>query len=263
MSGTNPNIKAMAANITNEKDGRTAGGFKTAVYVGKDQRPVSIMEVVPLKTPGWKRWSMFDNFTSVMENLSETHEAADIMMTVANEVPIGTETAAAEAEEVAARVRKEVFCVGNLFGPADLDSRPQDIAYFGFQCVLDAAETVDKRIDQQPLSLHYSLKLPQAICNPSTKEVEDIFSAPGKRYREAFTKGMSSKRLSSDGRDDSILYNLSCCDWRKALAWTISDTLIRLILLLLSMLVLLALLILILLVPLFMSLSMFISQMHS
>jgi len=54
MSGTNPNIKAMAANITNEKDGRTAGGFKTAVYVGKDQRPVSIMEVVPLKTPGWK-----------------------------------------------------------------------------------------------------------------------------------------------------------------------------------------------------------------
>ena len=76
----------------------------------------SIMEVAPLTAPGWKRGSMFDHFTAVMKNLSETHDAADIMTTVANEVPICTETAAAEAEEVAARVRKEIFCVGNLFG---------------------------------------------------------------------------------------------------------------------------------------------------
>jgi len=57
--------------------------------------------------------------------------------------------------------------------------------------MLDVADTVDKRIDQQPVSLHYRLMLPQAICNPSTKEVEDIFSAPGNRDREVITKGMS------------------------------------------------------------------------
>ena len=51
-----------------------------------------------------------------MNNPSETHDAADIMTTVANEVPISTENSAAEAEEVAERVRKEIFCVGNLFG---------------------------------------------------------------------------------------------------------------------------------------------------
>ena len=74
---------------------------------------------------------------------------------------------------------------------ADLDSRPQDIAYFGFQCMLDTAETVDKRIDQHPLSLHYSLKLPQAIYNPPTKAVEEIFSSTGTRDREVITQGMS------------------------------------------------------------------------
>ena len=74
---------------------------------------------------------------------------------------------------------------------ADLDTRPQDIAYFGFQCMLDAADTEDKRIDQHPLLLHYSLKLPQAIYNPATKAVEEIFSSPGTRDREVITQGMS------------------------------------------------------------------------
>jgi hypothetical protein len=211
MSGTNPNIKALTAS-------KTAGGFKT-VYVGKDQRPVSIMEVAPLTAPGWKRGSTFDHFAAVMKNLSETHDTADIMTTVANEVPISTETAAAEAEEVAARVRKQVFCVDNLFGTrfmfgdgkkvttlkdADLDSRPQDIAFFGFQCMLDAQETVDKRITQDSLSLHYSLKLPQGLYNPETKKVEEIFNSPGRKDREVITQGMGrlfatpSKRLDFD-----------------------------------------------------------------
>ena len=72
-----------------------------------------------------------------------------------------------------------------------MDDRPQDIAYFGFQGMLDATETVDNRINQEPLSLHYSLKLPQAIYNPETKTVEEIFSSPGKRDREMITQGMS------------------------------------------------------------------------
>ena len=145
MSGTNPNIKAMAANTSKEKDGRTAGGFKT-VYVRKDQRPVSITEVAPLTVPGWKRGSTFDHFTAVMNNLSETHDTVKIMTTVANKVPISTETAAAEAEKVAARVRKEIFCVGNLFGTkfmlgdgrkvatlknADLDTIPRTLPTLG------------------------------------------------------------------------------------------------------------------------------------
>eukprot|EP00979_Chaetoceros_neogracilis_P001004 scaffold191_cov273-Chaetoceros_neogracile.AAC.19 len=109
MSGTNPNIKAMAAGS------KTAGGFKT-VYVGKDQRPVSILEVAPLTASVWKRGSTFDHLAAVMRNLSETHDTADIMTTIANEVPISTETASAEAEEIAARVRKQVFCVDNLSG---------------------------------------------------------------------------------------------------------------------------------------------------
>ena len=60
------------------------------------------------------------------------------------------------------------------------------------------------RIDQHPLSLHYSLKLPQAIYNPATKTVEDIFSPPGTRDREVITQGMlrlfetPGKRLALD-----------------------------------------------------------------
>ena len=73
----------------------------------------------------------------------------------------------------------------------DFDTRPQDIAYFGFQCMLDAAKTVDKRINQHPLSLHCSLKLPQAIYNPAMKAVEEIFSSPGTRERLVITQGMS------------------------------------------------------------------------
>ena len=198
MSGTNPNIKAMAAGS------KTAGGFKT-VYVGKDQRPVSILEVAPLTAPVWKRGSTFDHLATVMRNLSETHDTADIMTTIANEVPISTETAAAEAEEIAARVRKQVFCVDNLSGTrfmfgdgkkvtnmtdGGLDSRPNDIAYFGFQCMLNATESVDERITQEPLNLHYSLKLPQSMYNPETKQVEEIFSTPGKRDRALLTQGM-------------------------------------------------------------------------
>jgi len=52
-----------------------------------------------------------------MKNLSKSYNAADIMTAVTNEIPISTaETAVDEAEEVAMRVRKEVFCVINLFG---------------------------------------------------------------------------------------------------------------------------------------------------
>ena len=74
---------------------------------------------------------------------------------------------------------------------ADLDTRPQDIAYFGFQCMLYAAETVDKLIDQHPLLLHYSLKLPQEIYNPGTNTVDDIFSPTETRDREVITQGVS------------------------------------------------------------------------
>lgn len=50
--------------------------------------------------------------------------------------------------------------------------------------MLDATESADERIEQAPLALHYSLKLPQSIYKLATKEVEEIFGLPNKAAKK-------------------------------------------------------------------------------
>ncbi len=97
-----------------------------------------------------------------------------------DEVPITTTSATTEASAICAQIRRAPFQVDNLVPRAFLQAdgssvsgtvdfepyhRPTGITYVTFECTVKGAE-VDKRINQPPLHLVYSLKLPQT-CRPS------------------------------------------------------------------------------------------------
>ena len=61
-SMSNPNTNALISllrNATNDTTATTAAGFKT-IFLGQDNVLVSILTIVPLTEPTWKKSSWFD-----------------------------------------------------------------------------------------------------------------------------------------------------------------------------------------------------------
>ena len=143
-------------------------GCKT-IYLGKDQRPISVMKLALLEEPNWKRGSTFTHLAKAIKGqMKKNYTMADLVTVVSNEMPISTESAMEEAEGAGERLRKEVFRVDNLEGQYFLDSkgkhrdvtseelslRPEDLSYFAFLCNVNPKD-VDKRIVQEQLSVSF------------------------------------------------------------------------------------------------------------
>ena len=179
MGFTNPNLKALKAISKQE------GGYKT-VHIGRNQHPVCVMTLPALSSLSWKPASAFQALKQMTRNLWASYPIADLMTLVTNEMPISTDNAFAEAEEVAQAVRKEIFNVNNLEGHSfmnsfgammkgihsyNVDQRPADLTYMGFCCDIDGKDRVDERIMQNAQSFLFSLKFPQMTYDTSTKTV--------------------------------------------------------------------------------------------
>ena len=89
MSSANTRVAADARIGTN--------GFKT-IYLGKDQRPISVMKLALLEEPSWKRGATFTHLAKAIKSQMKNYTMADLVTVVANEMPISTESVMEEAE---------------------------------------------------------------------------------------------------------------------------------------------------------------------
>ena len=55
------------------------------VFVGKDQHPVTIMQMAHVNDPAWKKAASFENLCNNAHSLSEAHSIADIMALITTE----------------------------------------------------------------------------------------------------------------------------------------------------------------------------------
>jgi len=66
-------------------------GFKT-IYLGKDQRPISVMKLALLEESTWKRGATFNHPAKANKGQMKNYMMADLVTVVANELPISTES---------------------------------------------------------------------------------------------------------------------------------------------------------------------------
>ena len=217
---SSPNLNA--ASILRNQSTRTTNSFSSAstnlsgmktVYVGKDQHPVTIMQMAHVNEVVWKKAASFENLCNTAHSLLDAHSTADIMALIAKEIPMDTGAAFQEAQAAAKVVTDNVFNIDNLhpnaflnsdgkmlkFAPTvELSERPEDLTFFRFQCDLDGQE-VDKRVTMAgDFSFQFCLRLPQHLFNVTDNTVEDISVSPGKK-REGEAKTMEDFWKDMDG----------------------------------------------------------------
>ena len=102
---SSPNLNA--ASILRNQSTRTTNSFSSAstnlsgmktVYVGKDQHPVTIMQMAHVNEVVWKKAASFENLCNTAQSLLEAHSTADIMALIAKEIPMDTGAAFQEAQ---------------------------------------------------------------------------------------------------------------------------------------------------------------------
>ena len=195
----NTNLSAGSA-----KNAASNAAFKT-IYIGKEQRTLSIRQIANLTDPVWKRSSTFNHFATTMKGMTNIHHVADLVTTVANEMPISTEAAMEEAESAGQLLRREFFNIRNLDGSHfltgkgkrmdptsdSLKDRPVDLMYFAFVCSINPKK-LDARMEQDPFDINFCLKLPQSVYDvKNDRVVEDLG-----RKRHAGTAKSAAKGLS-------------------------------------------------------------------
>ena len=177
------------------------------VLVGKDQQPVTIMQMASVNKSAWRKAANFDNLRNTGHSLLETHSIVDVISLVSNKLPIDTGAAFQESQEVAKMVMGSALRVENLHPSAFLNSegkqlkfhpaamlaeRPEDLSYFRFQCELDGL-TLDRRvIDTGEFSIQFCLALPQHLFHVKDGSVEEITSSARKVGRKDNRRSMES-----------------------------------------------------------------------
>ena len=84
------------------------------VYVGKEQYPINLTPLVDVSAATWKKQRGFDQLESAVLSLRNTHEVADLMELVRQEVVIDVDSAAQDAASQMQRVMASINDVQNL-----------------------------------------------------------------------------------------------------------------------------------------------------
>ena len=67
------------------------------VYVGKEQYPINLTPLVDVSSATWKKQRGFDQLESAVMSLRNTHQVADLMELVRQEIVIDVDSAAQDA----------------------------------------------------------------------------------------------------------------------------------------------------------------------
>ena len=116
-----------------------------------------------MSTSTWNKQRGFNQLESAVISLRNTHQIADLMELVSQEVPIDVDLAAQDSTKQTERVLASAYNVDNINGPTfltaqskvvhlrseTLSDRPEGILYFRFLISLKPA-SVDHKIRQKP-----------------------------------------------------------------------------------------------------------------
>lgn len=85
------------------------------VFIGRDQHPVTMMEMVPITATAWQKKACFDSLRSNARLLIDAnHKSADVLNLVMQELPCSSSAAFQESDQVTAAARDAIFHVSNL-----------------------------------------------------------------------------------------------------------------------------------------------------
>ena len=154
-----------------------------------------------------------------MASLLDTHDVADLISLVSQELPVSTNVAFQEAQTEANKIMVSVFDIDNLTASAFINShggvvklnsdtlkdRPEGIKYFCFGCQIYPA-VEDKRVTQAPHAIQFCLKLPQHVYHVTDGRIVKANSPKKKKDKMASMFAGAAQRLdfgaSSDQSDD-------------------------------------------------------------
>ena len=170
---SNPDTKAPSLVSKN-----SLGSNMRTVYIGKDSQPVNLAVMFSVNSHSWKKSASYESLKRNVYSLAIAHTVADLISMVSNVLPQDTGGAFQEAQSAAKMVMDNAILVSNLESSAfitsagkvanikdtiDLKSRPDNISFLRFNCVVDGAAIDSRVVTVNPLSFQFSLKLPQYI----------------------------------------------------------------------------------------------------
>ena len=121
---TSPNSRIATTNRVNSRsEGGSLVHQPLTVYVGKEQYPINLSPLLDVSTSTWKKQRGYDQLEAAVISLRNTHQVADLMELVRQEVPIDMDSAAQESTKQMQKVLASVYKVENLNGSAFLTSQ--------------------------------------------------------------------------------------------------------------------------------------------
>ena len=85
---SNPNTNALAMFIRNRTTSSSPSSSIRIIYIGNEQQPINLAEMVSVNSHSWKKAACFNNLVDSVDSVVNSHTVADIVAMVTNEIPI-------------------------------------------------------------------------------------------------------------------------------------------------------------------------------
>ena len=170
---SNPKTKALS--LASKK---SLGSNMRVAYIEKDSQLVNLAVTSSINSHSWRKLASYESFKRNVYSLATARTVVDLISMVSNVLPQDTGAAFQEAQSAAKMVMDNAILVSNLEplvfltlvgkvanikDAIDLKSRPEDISFLRFNCVVNGAAIDSRVITVNPLSFQFSPKLPQYI----------------------------------------------------------------------------------------------------
>ena len=81
---SNPNTNALAIAIRNCTNSSSSSSGMRIIYIGKEQQPINLAEMVSVNSHSWKKAACFNNLVDSVDSVVNSHTVADIVAMVTN-----------------------------------------------------------------------------------------------------------------------------------------------------------------------------------
>ena len=176
------------------------------VYIGKDQQPVTIIQMISISKPAWRKSACFESLRNTVYSLVDSHSVAELTSFIANELPLDTGSSF-QASQIASKSilhnilqvevlepvaflnsKSKEIAIGD---PADLSTRPEDISFIKMRCTMDG-ESQDARVTRaNAVSFQFCLRLPQHSFDVASSVISTI-STPVAHGKASTARSLNS-----------------------------------------------------------------------
>ena len=114
---SNPNTNALVTLLNDAvRDSKlTAAGFKI-IHVGKNNYPLSVLEIAPVEADGWEKSVALDSLFSTIRGQMDIYNTADLILVMPQEMPIDVTSSFMESSKLKLDIVASMTDVCNLTG---------------------------------------------------------------------------------------------------------------------------------------------------